>query len=132
MCVHCIPSQSNCIRSGMMHWLIMINNIGCDHHHYHHPTVSLAVGDPGPGVGRVVVVVGVSLGVQVVEENVHFVRGKQLRGGLHVVVRGEARVRVVVVGVRVLSIEDSVVVLHPPLLVSRYLHLGQAKLTLSQ
>ena len=74
------------------------------------PTVRLAVGHPGPGVG----VVGVPLRVQVVEEHVHLVLGQQGGHGLHVVVA-----QAVVVSVRVLAVQDGVVVRHPPGLVGR-------------
>lgn len=50
-----------------------VEQVGAAHLAPCQASVSLAVGDPGPGMGRVGVV-RVALGVQVVEEDVHFIR----------------------------------------------------------
>lgn len=79
-----------------------------------HLTVRLAVGHSGPGR---VLVVRVSLRVQVIKENIHLIRGQELRRGLHVVVPQAGMVRV-----RVLSVQHGVM-MHPAGLISRHIHL---------
>lgn len=78
-------------------------------------TVRLAVGHPGPGR---VVVVGVSLRVQVVKENIHLVWRQQLRRRLHVVVSQRRMVRV-----RMLSVQHRVMV-HPAGLIWSHVHVS--------
>lgn len=68
-------------------------------------------------MGRVGVV-GVALRVEVVEEDVHFVGGQQLRG-LHVVVRQARVVRVGVLRVQHRRVR------HPARLLRRHLHRGR-------
>ena len=70
----------------------------------------LAVCHPRPGVG----VVRIPLRVQMVEKHVHLVLGQKGGHGLHVVVT-----QAVVMSVRVLAIQDGVMVRHPPRLVGR-------------
>lgn len=74
----------------------------------------LAVGDPCPGMGRVGIV-GISLGIQMVEKHIHLIGGQQL-SWFHVVVC-QSRV----VALWVLPIEHSVMC-HPARLVGGHLH----------
>lgn len=73
-----------------------------------------AVGHSGPGR---VVVVRVSLRIQVIKENIHFVWRQELRRGLHVVVPQAGVMRV-----RVLSVQHGVM-MHPAGLLRRNIHL---------
>ena len=77
-------------------------------------TVSWAVGDARPRVGRIGVV-GVALRIEVVEKDVHFVGRQQLRR-LHVVVRQARVMRVGVLRIQHCGMS------HPARLLRRHLH----------
>ena len=81
-------------------------------------TVRLTVRYSRPCVSGVMVV-GVSLWVQMIKENIHLVRRQELCRRLHVVVRKAGVVRV-----RVLAVQDGMVMRHPPRLIRRYIHLS--------